>query len=1264
MARAFTGSQRLTESAVYLAGAAAFTWCLWWRKVPNTASVLVESQGNSATNFWQIAHTNAGSIDVFTSIVGFGGTNPNTGANTGVLPASAATRGVHIGWRYDGTRWEVWYATHDGRITKKTISGSIAFTLPSLTGTPATALGARPGGTAQSLGDLAEVSLWSRGLSDDELTAILRGVTADSLPRAGLVRYWPLRGSASPEPYYADGQPAVGGGLTLTGSPAQATHPPTYGRDDLTDAHAAWALDLVAPEGVVYAASTELAATADVDVLGRVYPHRIVNGDTVTVAKSIQDGVVVPGSATVVLRNDTAAIPAEIRGLALWCEADQIAAAADGDTVTTWPDLSGHGRDLVQASSSGPTWERAAVNGRPALRFDSATEVLAIPSGVSALFGDAQIATLVVCFAKLSAGTSRADIVSGVGSNWRMSTQSGNLAIENGSSIALGSTPAAGLACVVSHVQPSVTSRAYRDAGAEVTGGASDFIGARLCVGAFGDASNTADAHVCAVLGFNRALGMDERRRIENYLAAKYGAPIDHGHLTRATEWRDRRVILRRYERRSHELVTELVGVVGDVDWSRPGHVALTITGASQAALAERIPKRLINVDEHPDATDLGAPIPVVFGTAWVSAPYIGRDKTSSPGGEDFAVSHIEDADGVPMDVRVERVLMDLNGAPGLEELSGWRPGGGSPTRHSDTVLQLAGARDLFYQPGLPLRARYGSEHRYSRIVSYDTGTNRVTLAEAILAGGDPDAVELVTGGYLIDVDTYETASAPVLAVALQGVESRGGVVAWVRNHTYDSPADVVRQILTDELWGLGQTVDAGMFAEAAADFADVSLQNAANFAIGGDRQQRTARTLLGQLLGLRGAWLEMLEDGAWGIHVDKEPPAARRSFGYREIERIGEHVRTPLAQAVRTLKLRYGQRGRIRTEDNVASWFAPADFEFQVNRDVLAIGMDRVETNPWLRRATEAGRVCAYRGKRLAAEDESIAILVGFLGRNVRLGEVIRLSHPHADVLGDYRVTAYQRGLRATNLICVGYDPGIFSYTSSDVYYDGGGANSEADTSNPDTGATPSSPGPNQVLNANFALTSGTFTAASTQLNAAFLPGWIISHGTSSPDAITDVTPTPSRLWVGGGYVEIEVANTDGDPKLRTNSQLSNAVVPGGIVVEPGEPYFFSAYVANDAEAPEDAIGWRAVLQFFDAADAQVGSDVTLSLVSTGETTGQMGAYRWFSGFRPPASTAYVVLEFRFTSVGIWQIGGVAINRLDRFTWRPPPWRNRTLES
>src|SRR5690606_16131545 len=87
--------------------------------------------------------------------------------------------------------------------------------------------------------------------------------------------------------------------------------------------------------------------------------------------------------------------PSDIPGLVAWWKADALT-LADDDPVATWPDSSGNGHDLAQATSDRrPTFKAGVLNGRPIVRFDGgdvlATSATSAPGNTFTLFAVAQV---------------------------------------------------------------------------------------------------------------------------------------------------------------------------------------------------------------------------------------------------------------------------------------------------------------------------------------------------------------------------------------------------------------------------------------------------------------------------------------------------------------------------------------------------------------------------------------------------------------------------------------------------------------------------------------------------------------------------------------------------------------------------------------------------------------------------------------------------------------------------------------------------------
>lgn len=87
--------------------------------------------------------------------------------------------------------------------------------------------------------------------------------------------------------------------------------------------------------------------------------------------------------------------PAQIPNVVGWWDAQTIS-AADGSAVSSWNDLSGHGRHMVQATSGAqPVYRSAGINGHPAVQFDGTDDILAAAISGTSLVGSAWTVYLV-----------------------------------------------------------------------------------------------------------------------------------------------------------------------------------------------------------------------------------------------------------------------------------------------------------------------------------------------------------------------------------------------------------------------------------------------------------------------------------------------------------------------------------------------------------------------------------------------------------------------------------------------------------------------------------------------------------------------------------------------------------------------------------------------------------------------------------------------------------------------------------------------------
>lgn len=1292
MARLFDGiSDAMTASSAFLsASSGPFVVGLWFKPANlSQSSSYVMHSGSLAGSFWAIRWESVSNALDFTAS---GGSSFATSSSI-TLDATDVSNGCRVAWRYRGagSEWSKWKATDNGglgTVTKTVINASLTATLPTLA-TAATILSSL---TAPVNATIAEVWIAQCDASDEQMQEVLRGVTADQVfGRGGALKaYWPLRGNNAPDPDYA-GLPLLSGGssMAVTGVCEQATHPTTYGRDDLTGAGQqlhAWVLEVEHADETIYAASTDLYDQVDMDVLGRPYPGLMANGGDISVGRSIVDGIGTVTSPPTIILSTEVNTPAPLRpGLcttyptavaldrpvSYWRMGDS-ATTLSGTTQTTLRDI---GSAKLHASISGSvtlgaTGALTGDNNKAMTLSGSSSNYASVIAGASAL--DLTSAVTVECWMKPAATTGSFGLVerttaSGTSNKqwalftyytggvnyvyWRgiKSTTSYNATYTIGASMStsawmhiVGTYDGNNLKLYVNGVLRSTTA----------VGGALDTASNGIVfLGRLGDTSYVLNGSLDEVAIYDHALSVDQVYR--HYRIGANGP----------REWRDVPCRLRRYERSSHELVTELSGVVVDSDWSIPGRVTLHIADQNDAVLDTLIPTRLVNSDEHPTAGDIGAPVPVVFGTAILSPPFIGYDDEADPGGWDFAVSHMKDAADTTMSIRFRRGWYDSEpGSPGLEMAAEWVDAIGTITYQDADDINIGGAHEDRYEVGMPVRFKTttsGSAYVYSYITSIDSVNHRIRVADAVLDSGlnGLQTYAEVT----VSTSLYDSHAKDVLSVRIAGDPGGSGVVVEAANASITNPASAIKEILTNSEWSIGETVNSGSFTTAVADYAAAGsgfyasgLSDACKYALGGDRQQRAVRTVLRELLSMRGAWLTRDDDGAWQICVDKARATPWRTFGYADgvynnVKSLAYERQTPLAEATARINLRYGPTGRIASNgDGGAAFLATNDFIGSIYVDSMAVGVDRVVTNPWVRSYKNAAIVCKYAAKRAAAEDRQWGLVLGISGRNIQLGEILNLSCGHDGTDQQVRVVGYRKRQGETLAQVVGYSSTIFDDpTAGDITFEnqtttGSNTSSDAETVNQMT--TTQGTGINYFRNGDFLL--GPRSTAIASNSNTVLPGILVSNPGS---IISALTATEDPATIGGAYLTLTTSALD--------AGFGMSVIPGSGGTTVGMP--ISQYeVGCFSFWCDSSTGWWVRVFVLDSGG---GTEHTLAPAIRVDTAAShpKGWQRYYTLFRPTSADSAYALAYWYTrGSGTFKLDAVQMEKLVRGSTRPTNWK------
>lgn len=874
--------------------------------------------------------------------------------------------------------------------------------------------------------------------------------------------------------------------------------------------HYAWALDVVTPSGTYKAATTDLYEDLAVTSLGAFYPKRIKSPDS-TVIHALNDagfGIDQPSRVTFLLDNSEYSGDVPFRsGLKLHLRADAIRGVAAGGSVATWPDISGEGNDATTNNGT-VTLQAGIQNDHHACRFNL-TAGMTINSALNLSSG---YTVAIVYSDRGSPGFRRA--IAGVSNNWligpyAVSGTTHYQAFNGGFTGGPATVPNVFAIQIVAGDASNCESwvngtLAGTNASSPTTPGA-------MGLGISNAFSEPLNGDIAEVLAWNRRFIRSEIEGLGRYLSREYaisGPGLPEG-LNAAEDQRGYPARLRHYDRTTGEVVVELQGMVLEVQ--HPETNAVVTVGSHDDGLFDvQIPTQVVDTAtaEFFTAGDPGAPFPVIFGTGVPVRPvFIADDtQTASPIGFDFIAGY-----GA---LKVEAVFTDWDPEmPGFEALSAYYTAPGSPTYVSATQFHVSGSQNMAYGlasdsggtiiGGFPFRAHTTATgttaYAYSSIKSYTNGT--VAIADAILDAGISGAE--IGGDYLVIRDGYtgvtvnaaSGATADFTALRLYDLP-QSGVIAQVSNAGTTNPATCIAAILSDPTWGLSsvtqQSLNGASFVQAGIDFSSAGLGSAIQGALGGDRSQRIARDVLNEMLMMRGARLTRNLAGEWLLPVDTAPSASTLSFELgpgtkNNIKRVNSFGYVPLGQAVRNVVIAFEAVGRARDK---LKRFVPSEYRQRATVAASGRGADRIITSPWIRTQSVAGRVAYYLAKRLAAADRPLSITVGQEGRQLTVGQLVRIRIPARGVESDWQVMQIQRSLIETTLLLHRIDPAMYTYDAAQVVF----------TDAPDPSERRFKPG------------TGGNLIVNSRLGAPFIPVSANISGT-----LTTISPWPSGVDIAG---------------------------------------------------------------------------------------------------------------------------------------------------
>lgn len=200
--------------------------------------------------------------------------------------------------------------------------------------------------------------------------------------------------------------------------------------------------------------------------------------------------------------------------LELWLAADTLVGYADGNTVATWPDNSGKGRDAVQASETLKPVYRPSVYSLPVLQFDNTNDAMTTTCSLTGTF------SLFVVYASIQATSYNGRAVQG-SVNYLIGPRGTYHQLYNGALIQGPSVSANVLVCSV-HVQQTTGGTFWVNGNLinsnTNTGGVST-----VGLGRAGANAEGLNGYLAEVMAYGWVLSNEERSVVQTYLMSKWG---------------------------------------------------------------------------------------------------------------------------------------------------------------------------------------------------------------------------------------------------------------------------------------------------------------------------------------------------------------------------------------------------------------------------------------------------------------------------------------------------------------------------------------------------------------------------------------------------------------------------------------------------------------------------------------------------------------------------------------------------------------------
>jgi hypothetical protein len=235
--------------------------------------------------------------------------------------------------------------------------------------------------------------------------------------------------------------------------------------------------------------------------------------------------------------------------------------------------------------------------------------------------------------------------------------------------------------------------------------------------------------------------------------------------------------------------------------------------------------------------------------------------------------------------------------------------------------------------------------------------------------------------------------------------------------------ANVLRHLLTNTTWGVGDKIDTTTFRQAESD-----LPTTGYLCDGAIVSKESARDIINNLLFPMRARLEKDYAGYWRVYVDKAKSSVA-SFGdndgYWDNCELQEISATPLDQAYKTITVKYGK-------EDIPQMVNEEQGLYKLSYTARSYGVDKTFERKcrFFKEHVTAKKVLSYIANRSIYSDRKARIRCGLKARQRQAGEVITLYAPGRGINGkNYEIEAVRKnGLSEYTLDLRDYSDSIYT--------------------------------------------------------------------------------------------------------------------------------------------------------------------------------------------------------------------------------------------